>query len=101
MISEIANMPIIIGIIPMPPRSSTLPKVKRGIAAGLFNPTHETSSRSSSEMNPFSGRSDVMKTAQVSPSRTNQKYSNELKFSANSASVVGESMSTSVQKSKS
>ena len=99
MISEIANMPIIIGIIPMPPRSSTLPKVKRGIAAGLFSPTHATSRPRSSEMNPFSGRSDVMKTAQVSPSRTSQKYSNELKFSANSASVGAETISTAVPNS--
>ena len=30
MISEIANMPIIIGIMPMPPVISALPKVKRG-----------------------------------------------------------------------
>ena len=92
-------MPIIIGISPMPPRSSTLPKVKRGIAAGLFNPTQATSRPSSSEMNPLSGRSDVMKTAQVRPSRTSQKYSNELNLSANSASVGAESISTAVPNS--
>ena len=32
-------MPIIIGIMPMPPISSVLPKVKRGKPAGLPSPT--------------------------------------------------------------
>ena len=35
MISDTANMPIIIGIRPMPPISSVLPNVKRGKPAGL------------------------------------------------------------------
>ena len=51
------------------------------------SPTHATSRPRNSETSPFSGRSDVMNTAQVSPSSTSQKYSNELNFSANSASV--------------
>ena len=38
MISETANMPIIIGIMPMPPISSVLPNVKRGKPAGLPRP---------------------------------------------------------------
>jgi hypothetical protein len=87
MISDTANMPIIVGIRPMPPSSSALPKVKRGNAAGLPSPTHATSSPSNSvEMN----------TAQVSPSRTSQKYSNELNFSANSASAGAATISTAV-----
>ncbi len=96
MISEIANMPIIIGIMPMPPISSTLPKVKRGKPAGLPSPTQATNNPSSSETKPFSGRSDVMNTAQVRPISTSQKYSNELNFSANSASVGAARISTAV-----
>ena len=89
-------MPIIIGIKPMPPSNSVLPKVKRGIAAGLLRPTQATSSPSNSEIKPLSGRSDVMKTAQVRPSSTSQKYSNELNFNANSANAGADSMSTAV-----
>jgi hypothetical protein len=96
MISEIANMPIIIGMSPIPPISSTLPKVKRGNPAGLPSPTQATSSPSSSETKPFSGRSEVMNTAQVSPINTSQKYSNELNFSANSASAGAARISTIV-----
>ena len=99
MISEIANMPIIIGIMPMPPSISMLPNVKRGKPAGLPRPTQATSRPSSSDTKPFSGRSDVMNTAQVSPSSTSQKYSNELNFSANSASVGAATISTAVPNS--
>ena len=99
MISEIANMPIIIGIIPIPPSISVLPKVNRGNAAGLPRPTHATMSPPSSDTNPLRGRSDVMNTAQVSPSRTSQKYSKELNFSANSASAGAARISTPVPKS--
>ena len=95
-ISEMANMPIIIGIRPMPPSSSVLPKVKRGYAAGLPRPTCATINPSSSITKPLSGRSDVMNTAQVRPSSTSQKYSKELKLSANSASAGAESISTAV-----
>ena len=98
MISDIANMPIIIGIRPMPPSSSVLPNVKRGKPAGLESPTDATSSPSISDTKPLSGRSDVMNTAQVRPSSTSQKYSNELNLSANSASA-GAAMSTAVPKS--
>ena len=42
-ISEMANMPIIIAIMPMPPIISALPKVKRGKPAGLPRPTQATS----------------------------------------------------------
>ncbi len=96
MISEIANIPIIIGISPTPPSSSVFPNVKRGIAAGLLSPMLATSSPSSSDTKPFSGRSEVMNTAQVRPSSTSQKYSNELNLSANSASVGAPMMSTAV-----
>ena len=99
MISEIANMPIIIGIMPMPPRSSTLPKVKRGNAAGLLRPTQATSRPSIKVTKPLSGRSEVMNTAQVRPNSTSQKYSKELNLSANSASAGAQSISTAVPNS--
>ena len=89
-------MPIIIGIMPMPPVISVLPKVKRGKPAGLPRPTQATSRPSSSVTSPSSGRSDVMNTAQVSPSSTSQKYSNELKLSAKSASAGAATISTTV-----
>ena len=53
--SEMANMPIIIGIMPMPPVISALPKVKRGKPAGLPRPTQATSRPSSSVTRPLSG----------------------------------------------
>ncbi len=96
MISEIANIPIISGIIPIPPRSSVLPNVNRGNPAGLPRPTHAIMSPSSSDTTPFSGRSDVMTIAQVSPSSTSQKYSNELNLSAASASAGADRMRTAV-----
>src|SRR5438034_10462018 len=99
MISEIANMPIIIGIMPIPPSSAMLPNVNLGNAAGLFNPTQATSSPSNSDTKPLSGRSEVMNTAQVSPSSTSQKYSNELNLRANSASAGAASINTAVPNS--
>ena len=45
---------------------------------------------------PLSGRSDVINTAQVSPSNTSQKYSKELNFRANSASAGAASINTAV-----
>ena len=89
-------MPIMSGIRPMPPSSSVLPKVKRGNAAGLLRPTPATSRPMNSVVRPFSGASVEMKTAQVSPMRTSQKYSNELNLSANSASAGAEIISTAV-----
>ena len=76
-----------------------LPNVKRGKPAGLPRPTHATMRPSSSETTPLSGRSDVMTTAQVSPSSTSQKYSNELNLSATSASAGADTMSTAVPNS--
>ena len=96
MISDTANMPIIIGMRPMPPINSMLPNVKRGKPAGLPRPTHATSRPSSSETIPFSGRSAVMTIAHERPSSTSQKYSKELKRSAMSASVGADTMSTAV-----
>ncbi len=96
MISDTANMPIIIGTRPSPPSRSALPKVKRGNAAGLFRPTQATSRPPNSVTRPFSGRSLEMNTAQVSPISTSQKYSNELNLSANSASVGAAIISTAV-----
>src|SRR6478752_69121 len=99
MISDTANIPIMSGIIPMPPSISVLPNVKRGKAAGLLRPTQAISSPMSSDTNPLSGRSDVMKTAQVSPSSTSQKYSNDENLSANSANEGAATISTAVPKS--
>src|SRR6476619_1814410 len=96
MISDTANMPIIIGMRPMPPISSVLPNVKRGKPAGLPSPTDATIRPSSNEIMPFSGRSDVMTIAQDRPSSTSQKYSNELNRSAKSASAGAETISTAV-----
>src|SRR6476659_786568 len=92
-------MPIINGMSPMPPISSTLPNVKRGMAAGLLSPTEATSSPRNSDTNPFNGCSEVRNTAQVSPIRTSQKYSNELNLSANSARVGAATISTAVPNS--
>ncbi len=89
-------MPIIIGIIPMPPMSSVLPNVNRGNPAGLPRPTQAIASPISSDTKPFSGRSAVITIAHESPSSTSQKYSNELNFSANSASAGADTMSTAV-----
>ena len=98
-ISETANMPIIIGISVRPPASSALPKVKRGYAAGLSRPTADTRSPMRSETKPFSGSPTAMKTAQVRPRSTSQKYSNVPNLSATSASEGAATMSTAVPKS--
>ena len=50
----------------------------------------------SSATKPFNGRSAVMTIAQVRPSSTSQKYSNEEKPRANSASAGAATMSTTV-----
>ena len=52
-----------------------------------------------SETIPFSGSPTLMKTAHVRPSSTSQKYSNELKRTATSASAGAEVTSTTVPKS--
>src|SRR3990172_4314345 len=91
-------MPIIIGISPTEPSSSIEPNVKRGCPAGLSSPIDEISSPASSDTTPFSGSPIVMKTAQVRPSSTSQKYSNELKRTATSASAGAEVTSTTVPK---
>ena len=91
-------MPIIIGMSPTEPSSSMEPKVKRGKPAGLSSPMHETSSPSSSETTPLSGSPTVMNTALIRPSSTSQKYSNELNFSATSASDGAAATSTTVPK---
>ena len=64
----------------------------------MFRPTPAISRPRKSVIRPFSGRSVEMKTAQVRPISTSQKYSNELKFRANSASVGAATMSTAVPK---
>jgi hypothetical protein len=75
-ISEMANMPIISGISPMPPISSALPKVKRGCPAGFSSPTQATSRPSSSDTDALQrvGAGDEDGAGQ--PSITSQKYSN-------------------------
>ena len=72
--------------------------MKRGKPAGLSRPIAEISSPSSSDTMPFSGSPIVMNTAQVRPSSTSQKYSNELNFSATSASAGAARTSTIVPK---
>ena len=96
--SETANIPIISGMSEMPPMSSALPKVQRGAAAGFSSPTQAISRPSSSEITPLSGSRPAMKTAQVKPSITSQKYSKELNFSANSASAGAATISTATPK---
>ena len=89
-------MPIISGTRLMPPSSSVLPKVKRAKAAGLPRPTQAINRPISKVTTPFRGWSLEMKTAQVRPISTSQKYSKELKLSANSASVGAANISTAV-----
>ena len=84
--SDIANMPIIAGMKLMPCSSSTLPKVKRGKPAAGSMPMQLIGRPNSSEAKPLSGSSVAMNTAQVNPSSASQKYSNEEKLIANSAS---------------
>ena len=96
MISDTANMPIMIGISVSPPASSALPKVKRGKPAGLSRPTEATSRPSSSDTMPFSGLANAMNTAHNRPSITSQKYSNEENLSATSASAGAAMISTAV-----
>ena len=91
-------MPIISGMSGMPPINSLLPKVQRGAPAGFSSPTHEISRPSSREITPFRGSEPAMNTAQVKPSITSQKYSNELNFSAISASAGAATMSTATPK---
>ena len=94
--SDTANMPTMIGISSAPPISSGRPKVKRGKPAGLSRPTLATSRPISSEITPLSLSPLAMNTAQERPSKVSQKYSNELKRSANSASNGAARISTSV-----
>ena len=96
MISEIANMPIMIGISVRPPASSALPKVKRGNAAGLSRPAEATSRPSSSDTTPFSGLPMARNTALERPRITSQKYSKEENLSAISASAGAATISTAV-----
>ena len=78
--------------------SSVLPNVKRGKPAGLPRPTQAIISPMSSETTPLSGCCAVMTIAQVRPSSTSQKYSNELNLSATSASAGASTISTAVPK---
>src|SRR5215212_2772110 len=84
--SEIANMPIIAGMKLMPCNNSTLPKVKRGYPAAGSMPMQLINRPNKSDAKPLSGLSVAMNTAQVRPSRASQKYSNDEKLIANSAS---------------
>src|SRR5512134_976357 len=84
---------------PTEPSSSIEPNVKRGWPAGLSRPIDAISSPPNSDTTPFSGSPTLMNTAQVSPSSTSQKYSNELKRTATSASAGAEVTSTTVPNS--
>ncbi len=99
MISDTANMPIMIGISVKPPASSALPKVKRGNPAGLSRPIAETSRPNRSDTMPFSGLAWARNTALKSPSTTSQKYSNDENLSATSASAGAAAINTAVPKS--
>ena len=94
--SDTANMPTMMGISSAPPIRSGRPKVKRGKAAGLSRPTVDTSRPIRSEIMPLSLSPVAMNTAQDRPSSVSQKYSNELKRSANSASIGAARISTIV-----
>ena len=72
--------------------------MNRGNAAGFSMPTVAIRSPMSRDASPFSTLSEAMKIAQVSPSRTSQKYSKELKLSATSASKGAAVTSTMVPK---
>ena len=96
MISDTANMPIMIGISVRPPASSALPKVKRGNPAGLSRPTADTINPSNSDTTPFSGLPRARNTALSRPSSTSQKYSNDENLSATSASAGAAAISTAV-----
>ncbi len=96
--SETAKRPIIAGMKLTPPISSVLPKVKRGWPAGLSRPIVPMKSPIRSETSPFIGEPAEMKTAQLSPRQTSQKYSNELNFSATSASAGAAVTRTTVPK---
>jgi hypothetical protein len=83
--SETAKSPIIAAMKSTPPSMSTLPKVKRGTPAGLFNPIVATKRPMSRLTAPLTREAEPMKAAQVSPSSAIQKYSNEENLSATSA----------------
>jgi hypothetical protein len=68
-----------------PPISSTLPMVKRGWPAVGSMPTVASVRPISTETMPLTGLPVEMNTAQDRPNSASQKYSNELKPSANSA----------------
>jgi len=66
MISEIANIPVISGISPMPPIISTLPNVKRGNPAGLPSPKQARSRFKKSAMVRLQAAlAELINTAQV------------------------------------
>lgn len=73
-------------IISIPATRLTLPKVKRGKAAGLSMPTMPTIRPSISEMRLLVTEPLPTMTAQERPRQTSQKYSNELKRMAMRAS---------------
>ena len=73
--SPTANMPIIAGMKLTPPRSSMLPKVKRGWPAVTSMPTVATSRPTSRETIPLIGEPVEMNAAQVRPKQASQKYS--------------------------
>lgn len=85
--SDMANRPIMAGMKSMPPKSSGEPNVKRGSPPGLSIPTWAKNRPRNSEISPFTGEPAPMKMAQASPKSASQKYSNEEKPSATSASM--------------
>ena len=96
-ISAIANIPIITGIMSIPPERSTEPKVKRGAAAGFSMPMSRRAGRAAAThgLDLRAGR-DEHRAGETE--QTSQKYSNELNWIATSASSGAEVISTIVPK---
>src|SRR5690606_21305732 len=94
--SEMANMPTIMGNSVTPLSMSSLPKVKRGKADGLFIPTQASNSPISSDTKPFRVLAGEIKMAHDKPRTTNQKTSYEEKLRAKSASTGAATIRTNV-----
>ena len=91
-----ANTPTSAGIGSMPPSRSVLPKVKRGMPAGLSMPIQAMRSPSSIPAIAFTGDERATMVAHIKPSRASQKYSKVEKRSAISASGGASAMSERV-----
>ena len=84
--SDSAKAPIMVGIMLMPDIRSTLPKVKRGCPATGSMPTVPTPRPISSDTRARTLGPLLISVAQLRPRQASQKYSNDEKLSAASAS---------------